>query len=67
MEIMRYKSDTPAGGCIIQNVHAASRSEFHVLSNGALGFGGRLIFCTGKWRKHFTETLLTFNFNFQHI
>jgi hypothetical protein len=51
----------------MQNVHVVSRPEFHVLSNGALAFAVRLILCTGKWIKHFTETVLAFNLHFQHI
>jgi hypothetical protein len=51
----------------MQNVLIVSRPVFHVLSNGALGFGVSPILCTGKWRKHFTETDLAFNLRFQHI
>ncbi len=49
-----------------QNVTAVPRPEFPVLSNGALVFGVCLILCIGKWRKHFTETVVKFNRHFQH-
>jgi hypothetical protein len=50
----------------MQNVHVVSRPKFPVLSNGALPFAVSLILCTGKWRKHFTQTVLAFNLHFQH-
>jgi hypothetical protein len=46
------------------NVVVAPRPVFHALSNGALVFGISHILCTGKWRKHFTETVLAFNLHF---
>jgi hypothetical protein len=49
------------------SVHAVSSPKFHVLSNGALAFGVSLILCTGKWIKHFTETVLAFNLHFQQL
>jgi hypothetical protein len=48
-------------------VHVGSRPEFHVNSNGALGFAGSLIFCAGKWRKLFTELSLAYSLHFIHI
>ncbi len=44
----------------MQNVHVVSRPKFPVLSNGVLPFAVSQIFCIGKWRKLFTETLLAF-------
>jgi hypothetical protein len=51
----------------MQNVHVVSTPKFDVHSNGALVFAVSLILCTGKWIKHFTETVLAFNLHFQHI
>jgi hypothetical protein len=43
------------------------RPKCHVLSNGAIVFAVSLILCTRKLIKLFTETLLSFNYHFQHI
>jgi hypothetical protein len=51
----------------MQNFHVVSRPKFHVISNGALGFGASLILCTGKWIKLFAEAVLSFNLHFQHM
>jgi hypothetical protein len=50
----------------MQNGDFVSIPKFHVLSNDALVFAVSLIFCTGKWIKLFTETVLAFNLHFQH-
>jgi hypothetical protein len=49
------------------NVHVAPRSKFNVLSNGALCFAVSLIVCKIKWIKLFTETVIPFKLQFQHI
>jgi hypothetical protein len=51
----------------MQNVHVVSRPGFLVLSNGAFVFAVSLILCTGKWRKHFTGTVLAFNLHFHQL
>ncbi len=54
----------------MQNVHVASGTGFHALSNGRLVLAVSLILryvSSGKWRKLFTEAVLALKLNFQQL